>query len=147
MELHDSPGKTRFETQQISSLYRSSNIFLLIYSVHDVSTFVNLRLWYQECREYIWGDNGQCPVWAVVGNKSDLPIDVSPEMVDDLISELDINLTFEVSAKTGEAVEEMFDIVIEATHHVNMRRRSKVDSNVIRLDSENSCDSSRSCNC
>lgn len=148
MELHDSPGKTRFETQQIASLYRSSNAVLLVYSLDDLLTFNKLRLWYKECRESISeSSNSSRLVWAVIGNKSDLPSVVTSEMVDDLISELDISLSFEVSAKTGSCVEEAFMKIIENVHDTHLRHKTNNRDAGIKLGSENVSNYEHSSSC
>ncbi|XP_011405854.1 PREDICTED: ras-related protein Rab-43-like [Amphimedon queenslandica] len=137
VELNDSPGKTRFETHQISSLYRSSNAVLLVYSVEDFASFSSLRCWMEECRYYMNAVGHHNILWVLVGNKSDLESDITPEMVEDFVSEMEIEHSFVVSAKTGDGVEEMFEKVIEVTHEMRLNSKVNVDPDRgIKLSSE-----------
>lgn len=83
-------------------------------------------------------------LWVLVGNKSDLESDITPEMVDDFVSEMEIEHSFVVSAKTGDGVEEMFEKVVEVTHEMRLNSKVKVDPDRgIKLASEetNRCNS------
>jgi GTPase SAR1 family protein len=138
VELHDSPKRQRFltDTGNLSNLYRSSNAVLLVYDVNDMTTFANLNLWMKECQEYIWGNTGHQLVWAVVGNKSDFLSEVSLDAVEEFMKEINASIFFEVSALTGEKVDEMFLKIIEEVHERKLRTTINRD-NHIKLDSGN----------
>lgn len=147
MELNDSPGKTRFETHQISSLYRSSNALLLVYSIEDFASFASVRCWVEECRDYLNSVGHHHIIWVLVGNKSDLVSDVTPEMIEDFVAEMNIDLSFVVSAKTGDGVQEMFEKVVESTHELRQKMKAAANSNRgIRLTPEREQESSF-CSC
>lgn len=72
-----------------------------MYSVEDRYTFENLQEWIENCRDSVDPDNF---TWAIVGNKSDLPMEVDHESVKARADQLATKLSFFTSAKTGENV-------------------------------------------
>ena len=81
----------------------------------------------EECRQYISAIGHRHILWVLVGNKSDLESDITPEMVEDFVSEMEIEHSFVVSAKTGDGVEEMFAKVVEVTHEMRLNSKVHVD--------------------
>lgn len=102
---------------------------ILVYDVEDVYSFESLMKWVRECQEYTWGYTGHQLVWAVVGSKSDMSSDheVSFETVDAFLHEINTTLWFEVSGKTGEKVDEMFQKVLEEVYYRKLKSNDRRD--------------------
>ena len=78
-------------------------------------------MWVEECRDNLWGTSGREVVWAVIGNKSDLLCEISHERVEDICDTLETDLSFCLSAKTGDNVRHSFKKVVEQLHDKKMR--------------------------
>ncbi len=84
-----------------------------MYSVEDRYTFENLQEWIENCRDSVDPDNF---VWALIGNKCDLPMEVDQEGVKARCDQLLTSLNFYVSAKTGDNVTSSIEGVIRALY-------------------------------
>ena len=119
--LYDTCGEEVYRTFT-TNFYRKTDAVLLMYSVEDTNTFDNLLRWIEDARD---GINNDALVWALVGNKSDLPLYVDHKDIDNLSRQLNTPLNFYTSAKTGERVIATFEGVISEVH----RRKMEIPSN------------------
>lgn len=85
-----------------------------MYSVEDRFTFENLQEWIENAHDSIDDIDGF--VWALVGNKSDLPLEIEHDSILARQEQLNTELSFFTSAKTGENVTSAFERIIEAIH-------------------------------
>ena len=93
-----------------------------MFSVEDRFTFENLQEWYENASDALLDiDNF---VWAVVGNKIDLPLEVDEESIDIKCKTIETELKFFTSAKTGEMVKESLEEVIREVHERSMAKRA-----------------------
>ena len=97
-----------------SNFYRNASAAILMYSVEDRFTFENLQEWIENAHDSIDDIDGF--VWALVGNKSDLPLEIEHDTILARQEQLDTQLSFFTSAKTGENVTSTFERIIEAIH-------------------------------
>ena len=86
-----------------ADFYNRTKGMLLVYDVTRPETLQNLDNWYSEAVENI----GRPVPGIILGNKSDLQINVSDELVDSTLSKLKFN-HYNVSAKTGSSVLDSF---------------------------------------
>ena len=85
-----------------------------MYSVEDRFTFENLQEWIENAHDSIEDiDNF---VWVLVGNKTDLPLEIEHDTILSKCEQLNTELSFFTSAKTGENVTAAFERIIEAIH-------------------------------
>ena len=97
-----------------------------MYSVEDRFTFENLQEWIENALDSITDvDNF---VWALVGNKSDLPLEIEHDTILSRQEQLKTELSFFTSAKTGENVTATFERIIEAIHSKRQGEKTKVSS-------------------
>lgn len=89
-----------------------------MYSVEDKFTFENLQEWIENARDSITDIDSF--VWALVGNKSDLPLEIEHDSILARQEQLNTELSFFTSAKTGENVTASFERIIEAIHGVSL---------------------------
>lgn len=125
VKLHDTGGGERFRTLT-SNFYRNADAAILMYSVEDRFTFENLQEWYENACEVI-PDMEQF-VWALVGNKCDLPLEVENENIDIKCKSIGTTLKFFTSAKTGELVKESFEEVIKEVHRRSVSKTANPDT-------------------
>lgn len=84
-----------------------------MYSIDDHTSLVELTEWKATAALY----SDQDIIWAVIGNKTDLPREVPEDTVQGKCNDLktDINLT--ISAKSGDNVKEAFEKIIARVHN------------------------------
>jgi GTPase SAR1 family protein len=85
--------------------YRNSKIVVLVFSVTDANAIADLRCWVEEIRKWV----DEMPSLIVVTNKTDLEEKrvLSSEEAQGVAGELEAPY-FEVSAKTGQGIEDLF---------------------------------------
>ena len=116
--LHDTGGGERFRTLT-SNFYRNADAAILMYSVEDSYTFENLQEWVESASEVVDLDTF---VFALVGNKSDQPLEVQHESIKARCDMLNTQLSFFTSAKTGENVLQAFEKIISHVHTTKIGR-------------------------
>lgn len=94
-----------------------------MYSVEDRFTFENLQEWIENAHDSIHDIDGF--VWALVGNKSDLPLEIEHDTILARQEQLKTELSFFSSAKTGENVVATFERIIEAVHAKKQGEKAK----------------------
>ena len=98
-----------------------------MYSVEDRYTFENLQEWIEKCRDSV--EDLDSFVWAVMGNKSDLPIEIEQDRIKARCEQLGTTLCFFTSAKTGENCMSSLEKVIEEIHRKKRGARRKTKDN------------------
>ena len=104
VQLWDTAGQERFKSLS-RSYYRGANGILVMCAVNNRTSFGNVRNWMSDIKE----QTSDVPV-ALVANKIDLPLDqivVSTQELSTLAHSLNMPY-FEISAKTGQNVDELF---------------------------------------
>ena len=111
--MHDTGGGERFRTLT-SNFYRNADAAILMYSVEDRYTFENLQEWIENTQDSVDLDTF---VWAIVGNKSDLPLEIEHDSIRARAEQLGAaNLSFFTSAKNGENVISSFEKIVVRVH-------------------------------
>ena len=136
--LWDTGGGERFRTLT-SNYYHDAHGALLVYCVEDVYTFESLQQYIEEAKLYV---DVSSFVWAIVGNKADLNPEVEKERIEAQCKNLQTNLSFSVSAKTGDNVTKAFDDLITSIHrkiHSRPRNPTICVENTINDNQKSSC--------
>lgn len=84
-----------------------------MYSVDEMLSFQNLQEWIENLHSSMIPWDPDNFVWAVVGNKCDLPLEIEHDTILSLCKQLKTNLNFFTSAKKGENVSESFEKIVE----------------------------------
>ncbi|MBS1890103.1 MAG: GTP-binding protein [Actinobacteria bacterium] len=119
MQIWDTAGQERFR-YITSSYYRGSSGVLIVYDVCDATSFKNIPAWYAEIKRFTPENT---PI-ILVGNKADLSTRVIESSEGKALAD-SLNIPFlEVSAKTGDGVEQIFQQLAEQLieHKVNMSK-------------------------
>ena len=132
MVLYDTAGGERFRSLT-SNFYRNAHAAVLMFSVDDAVSFYKMELEVQNAQSFV----GRDFVWVVVGSKSDLKRDpyITEQRVEVFCAGLGSSLWLYVSAKTGENVDEVLEVVARELHrryHSNICL-SKGYSDTVRL--------------
>lgn len=102
-----------------SNFYRNADAAILMYSIEDRYTFENLQEWVESALDVVDMDTF---VFALVGNKSDLPLEVEHESIKARCDVLNTQLSFFTSAKTGENVIDTLEKIIHHVHTTKITR-------------------------
>ena len=144
INLWDTAGQEKFNSL-IPMYTRGCDILLLTFDLTDKKTFYNLIKWYNLCKSNL---NIK---YIIVGNKNDRKdfIQVTEEMINDFIS---LNFKNDIpfiltSAKTGENIDELFDIIFLSGEGVINRRKIfyKPTNNYISLNNESKTEKKYCC--
>ena len=107
IQLWDTAGKKIYNSI-IKATFKKSNAVILVYDVTNESSFIAIKDWIE-----IIKNNENNAIIALVAQKCDLQDRViSEEKGKELANELGVEF-FEVSAKTGDNIEELFNHLVQ----------------------------------
>ena len=107
LQLWDFSGQTKFG-YLLKAYIKETKAILLVYNITDESSFLAVNDWIKEIKKYEVN-----PIIVLVGQKCDLENRIiSEERGRELANELGVEF-FEISAKTGYNVEELFNYIIQ----------------------------------
>lgn len=109
LQIWDTAGQEKFRTIT-RSYYAGVKMVFIVFDIADKMSFYSLKDWINEVKKHV----GDETLLFIVGNKKDL-IDTSSTYFNDIKSQIDVLLQdcnisgyYEVSAKTGGGISEMF---------------------------------------
>lgn len=122
LQIWDTAGQERFRTLA-PMYYRGSQIAILVYAINDQPSLKDVKNWHTEMK----GQVTELPIFFVVGNKVDLIEDrtVTTEEAEDLAKEINAHY-YEISAKSGRGIEELFIKVAEEVQKLNTKTTTPV---------------------
>lgn len=118
IQLWDCSGQIRYRSI-VRSYYRSAQIVFAMFDLTDRVSFTSITEWVNDFRENTIPDMRS--ILILIGNKKDL-VDrfhgsaVSDDEINELIQNLKCDLYMEVSAKTGENIDKIFNLSISLLH-------------------------------
>ena len=120
VSLWDTAGLERFPGSPFYSHYRRATGALLVYSVEDPRTFETLQDWITEATHFVE------PLfkWALIGNKCDLSSEIDSRRVEARCDQLQVTVSYAVSAKTGHNVKKAFNDLVAAIHRSNKQQNT-----------------------
>lgn len=99
-----------------SNYYRDAAAILLFYSVEDQYTFDHLYQWVEDAEANTGKDTSEI-TWALIGNKCDMSPEIGVESIQLFCRQrLKTELSFYVSAKSGQNVTSAFESIVAAAH-------------------------------
>ncbi|KAJ3450619.1 ras and ef-hand domain-containing protein [Anaeramoeba flamelloides] len=122
LQVWDTAGQERFRTIT-STYYRSADGILLIYSITSKDSFLQISHWFNEIKK----NAPKTVATVLLANKKDLVSDrnVSTEEGQKLADELGLPF-LEVSAKTGENVQEAFQKLARLATQENKPKENEI---------------------
>ena len=103
LQLWDTAGQERFRSVT-TQYFRGSNAVIFVFALNDAESFAKLPFWIETVKEH------SVPYYILVGNKADLKneLEVSQDRIDELCK-IHQNMKYiEVSAKSGQSIDEAF---------------------------------------
>lgn len=130
-EIWDTAGQERYKSLA-PMYYRNSNAALVVYDITQADSLEKAQNWVHELKNKVDDDN---LVIYLVGNKVDLTIDDEEKrVVDKTVAEKyaeDNGLLFsEVSAKTGEGIQQIFQTIGEKLYEIRRKEDATNNSNM-----------------
>lgn len=124
--LYDTCGMERNANSITASYFRNSAAVLLFYSVEDPYSFSSLQQWTDHTETCVCKHASQL-TWALIGNKCDLLQDIDDNIIEAFCKErLKSELSFKVSAKSGENVKSAFEAIVTAVHRKKQMQNTPV---------------------
>lgn len=115
LTIYDTAGIERHMSTIPQTYFRWSKVIMLVYSIDDSDTFDSLTNWADNAISSHGGRTPSDVITVLVGNKVDLDDDrgVSKERARQYAenNDIELDMVFEVSAKEGTGVEEMFNAI------------------------------------
>ena len=124
--LFDTAGGERFRSLT-RSYHRGKQAVILVYDVESNYTLDDLQQWIDEVERC---SDSTDTTWAIFGNKCELEPKFEARILEGYRLELDTNLSFFVSAKTGANVQDAFDSVFAYVHRKATSGRLQVGPTV-----------------
>ena len=95
-----------------TNFYRAALCFFVVFSLTDKNSFFNLDKWINRIKNE---PQSLLPIIILIGNKNDIIDDrkITKEEIEDFKIRNNIDCYFETSAKSGEAIHELFKEVIK----------------------------------
>jgi Ras-related protein Rab-6A len=105
--MWDTAGQERFKSL-IPSYLKNANCIILTYDISNKSSFLSLNKWFTDSKEHV----SENILFVICGNKMDLKRAVTKKEVEDFSNEKKIPLYVEVSALTGEGINDLFNNIV-----------------------------------
>ena len=142
LQVWDTAGQERFGNVT-SSFYRGAHIIVVVYDVSSKESYESVENWLKGIDTFSQGNLAK----IVLGNKSDLPHQISLAEAKEGLSDLGVDV-LEVSAKDGTGVEEAFAHVASLAIRTlrSMGSPLKPAKGLIKLD-RRQAQTNKKCNC
>ena len=131
VQVWDTAGQERYRSIT-NAYYRGAEGIMIVFDLTNKESFKNIENWINEVTKY----TGNNIIIICLGNKSDLKSCISKNMIEDVKKKLKISF-FDVSAKTGDGVENAFQYIIEQLIKKSIQKK-KVNGSMSLMSSKNS---------
>ena len=131
VQVWDTAGQERYRSIT-NAYYRGAEGILIVFDLTKKESFENIENWINEVTVY----TGKDVIMICLGNKSDLKKGIDKNLIDDFQKKTGLEI-INVSAKTGDGVEEAFKHIIELLIKKNMEKGDTINNNRIKLDENN----------
>lgn len=127
LQVWDTCGQEAFQSLS-SNFYRSSSCVILVYSIDDRDSFIDLKKWINNAKNYI---TDECII-ILVGNKCDLEKERTVTFEEGNKFKLDNNLDcfFETSVKENKHLKELVYYIIDALYEQFLNEKAVYNSDM-----------------
>ena len=126
VQVWDTAGQERYRSIT-NAYYRGAEGILIVFDLTNKESFKNIENWINEVTVFTGSD----VIFMCLGNKCDLKKEISKNSIEDFKKKSKLEI-FNVSAKTGDGVEDAFTHIIELLIKKNMDKKG---TNAINLNS------------
>jgi len=121
--ITDTAGQERFRTVT-SSYYRNAYAIILVFDISEEESFLDAAAWVEEGQRYAMDS-----LFVLVGNKLDLSDDrkVTTREAESYAEQEDMKFYMEVSAKTGDKVDQLFTEIANKLHQPKDKKDEEDD--------------------
>ena len=137
VQVWDTAGQERYRSIT-NAYYRGAEGILIVFDLTQKESFENIENWINEVTVY----TGKDVIMICLGNKCDLKKGIDKNLIDDFQKKTGLEI-INVSAKTGDGVEEAFKHIIELLIKKNMEKGDTINNNRIKLDENNNDNSEK----
>ena len=137
VQVWDTAGQERYRSIT-NAYYRGAEGILIVFDLTQKESFENIENWINEVTVY----TGKDVIMICLGNKSDLKKGIDKNLIDEFQKKTGLEI-INVSAKTGDGVEEAFKHIIELLIKKNMEKGDTINNNRIKLDENNNDNSEK----
>jgi Ras-related protein Rab-1A len=117
LQIWDTAGQERFKVI-VNSYYRSSSVVCIVFALDSRESFMNVPNWYDEATRLSLDDTKV----ILVGCKSDLPWAVREDEIKQMADDYEMPWAL-CSARTGEGIEEVFNMLIRESADTMRKHR------------------------
>ena len=138
-QIWDTAGQERYRSLT-PMYYRNSRYAIIVFDMSDKYSFNSVKSWVQELTEKKPNCNK-----IIVGNKVDLEIKVNQKEIVKYINQNNLEY-YEVSAKTGENITNLFDYIIQDSFiNIDQLENNSKDNFSIHLDTLSTTKKNNNC--
>ena len=132
-QLWDTAGQEAYQTV-VQLFFRNAAIAFLVFDLTSESSFNNLRSWAQRV---IDNASPEC-ILVIIGNKCDLDEQrvINDTQITELANSLQTGFTFQVSAKTGQNIDLIFETVKEHKNSILSNKISDTELSILKTTTE-----------
>ena len=117
VQVWDTAGQERYRSIT-NAYYRGAEGILIVFDLTNKESFKNIQNWINEVKVF----TGEDVIFICLGNKSDLKKEISKSTIDEFKKKTKLEI-INVSAKTGDGVEDAFKHIIELLIKKNMNKK------------------------
>ena len=122
VQVWDTAGQERYRSIT-NAYYRGAEGIFIVFDLTNPESFNNIQNWINEVMVF----TGRDVIFICLGNKNDLKKEISKNIIDDFKKKTKLEI-FNVSAKTGEGVEDAFRYIIELLIKKNNQKQEENNS-------------------
>ena len=122
VQVWDTAGQERYRSIT-NAYYRGAEGIFIVFDLTNPESFNNIQNWINEVMVF----TGKDVIFICLGNKNDLKKEINKNIIDDFKKKTKLEI-FNVSAKTGEGVEDAFRYIIELLIKKNNQKQEENNS-------------------
>ena len=122
VQVWDTAGQERYRSIT-NAYYRGAEGIFIVFDLTNPESFNNIQNWINEVMVF----TGKDVIFICLGNKNDLKKEINKNIIDDFKKKTKLEI-FNVSAKTGEGVEDAFRHIIELLIKKNNQKQEENNS-------------------
>jgi len=119
IQVWDTAGQERYRSIT-NAYYKGAEGILIVFDLTNEESFKNIKTWIKEVTSF----TGQDVIILCLGNKMDIKNEINHDIIEQFKKETNLEI-YNVSAKTGEGIENAFIHIIELLIKKNLNKKNK----------------------